>query len=144
MSMKNSNDTIWDFFTCLIHSWLWHSSAYWQINMTAIRMITVNAVDGNSNLCRGCPRATVDSDSILRDRVDPINTRSGGQTVSIRVWHASPCHYARTRWRHPSSTYHSYTVKHTTLHDTSHKCMLWRVLMKGSESPSMCTVPISV
>ena len=27
------------------------------------------------------------------------------------------CHYTRTRWRHPSSTYHSYAVKHTIWRD---------------------------
>ena len=49
----------------------------------------VSAVDGNSNLCRDCPRATVDSNSILRDQVDPRNTRSGGRTGNcIGVWHA--------------------------------------------------------
>ena len=42
----------------------------------------VNAVDGNTNLCRDCPRATVDSNIILRDQVDPRNTESGGRTVN--------------------------------------------------------------
>jgi len=65
-------------------------------------------------------------------------------TTSGRVWHASPCRYARTCWRHPSSTYNSYAVKHTIWHNTPHTCMIWKVLMKGSESLSTCTVSISV
>jgi hypothetical protein len=45
-------------------------------------MIMVNAVDGNGNLCRDCPRATVDSNGILRDQVDPRDTPAGGRTVN--------------------------------------------------------------
>ena len=70
------------FKTCCIHSWLWHRSTYWQIHIMAIRMTMVNAVDGTSNLCWDCSRATVDNNSILQDQVDPRTTWSGGRTVN--------------------------------------------------------------
>ena len=66
----------------------------------------VNAVNGNSNLCQDCPRATVDSNGILQDQVDPRNTWSGGRTVS----------YIRQSMACESMSLHPNSLKAPTIH----------------------------